>query len=196
MIGMFGEMEVLFQAGNGKEMIAELAAAVPEIVLLDLEMPEMDGRAAMDYLKERHPEVRVIVLSMHNDDQHIIDLIERGVRAYLFKDTEAREMENAIRSVAETGYYFNDHISLVMVKRLKGEEPLKAGAPGMEALSEREKEILVLICQEMTNGEIADRLHLSRRTVDGHRNRILQKTQARNTAGLVRYAIRQGIFEP
>lgn len=195
-IGLFEGMEVAFQAANGREMIAQLEHDTPDIVLMDLEMPEMDGRQAIQHLHQHCPEIRTIVLSMHNDDYHVLELLEKGVRAYLFKDSEAAEMETAIRAVAESGYYFNAHISLVMVKQLSGREPVIQADKGPDPLTERETEVLVLICQELTNAEIAEQLHLSRRTVDGHRNRILQKTGARNTVGLVRYAIKQGLIEP
>lgn len=195
MLGMIPGIEFVFAAANGRELLTNLKTQPAEIILLDLDMPEMDGREALSHLITDFPNSKAIILSMYNDDKHVVSMLEAGARGYLSKDVEVPEMENAIRSVAATGYYFNDHISILMLKKLTHQDLIRPTFPVSDQLSPRELEVLGLICQEFTNAEIAEKLFLSPRTVDGHRNRMLHKTGARNTAGLVLYAVKKSLVE-
>ena len=190
------DVQVVFEAANGKELLQRLQSEAVDIVLLDLEMPEMDGMAAMKGIRADHPEVKVIVLSMHDEEKFIVHLMELGANGYVVKTAEPEEIENAIHAVATSGYHFSELVSRVMLHGLVKREKLKPTFNVDEPLTDREQEILRLICQELTTTEIAGKLFLSPRTVEGHRNNILLKTGARNTAGIVVYALTKGLYTP
>ncbi|HRF80772.1 MAG TPA: response regulator transcription factor [Flavobacteriales bacterium] len=189
-------MEVTLECANGKDLLKAIAVVPVDIVLLDLEMPVMDGVETMKRMRIDHPEVKVLVLSMHSEEKFIVHLMELGANGYLLKTAEATEVENAIRSVAESGYYFSDMVSQVMLQGLVKKEKVRPYFNVVDPLSDREIEVLKLICAEKTTPEIAEQLFLSPRTVEGHRNNILLKTGARNVAGLVVFAMTNGIHTP
>lgn len=184
--------EIAFHANNGAELLDLVSKHQIDLILLDLEMPVMDGLTALPLLRKQAPNVKVLIISMHQDDQFISHLMELGANGYLLKDAEFEELETALESVQSSGFYFNDHVSKAMLSRLVQKNQVVPSFQGQQPLTEREKEVLELICREHTTAEIADRIHLSPRTVEGYRNRLLDKTGARNTAGLVVYAARQG----
>jgi DNA-binding NarL/FixJ family response regulator len=190
------EVRIVLECANGEELLAGLRNDAVDIVLLDLEMPVMDGMAAMKRIREEHPQVKVIVLSMHDQEKFIVHLMELGANGYVLKTAEPDEIEGAIRAVAATGYHFSPMVSRVMLHGLVKKEKVKPTFDDVDPLTERELEVLRLICQELTTTEIAGKLFLSPRTVEGHRNNILLKTGARNTAGLVVYALTRGIHVP
>ncbi|MEM6343154.1 MAG: response regulator transcription factor [Bacteroidota bacterium] len=188
-------LEVIFEAANGQELLDNMAEQQAEIILLDLEMPVMDGVTVLPKIQSGYPEAKVLILSMHQDDQFIVHLLEQGAHGYLLKDTELEELEDALESVKENGFYFNDRTSRAMLSRLTRRQKIKPTFGHVEPLSERETEVLKLICEEFTTAEIADKLFLSPRTIEGYRNRLLEKTGAKNTAGLVVFAARQGYLD-
>lgn len=190
------DVQVVFECANGAELLSRLRDNAVDIVLLDVEMPVMDGMEAMKRMKELYPAVKVVMLSTHADDAHIVEAMELGANAYVLKTAEPEEIENAIRAVAESGYHFNERVSKVMLHGLVARKQVKPIYPEVDPLSERELEVLRAICQEMTTTEIAGQLFLSPRTVEGHRNNLLLKTGARNAAGLVVYALTKGLYSP
>lgn len=183
------------EAKNGKEVIKLVEQDLPDIVVMDLEMPEMDGIDATAYLTHNFPDVKVLVLTLHDDHKFIIKLIKLGVCSYMLKGCDEEEVETSIRSVYDQGYYFNRRITEAMRKEIVNNEKFKHHFRENAELTPREREILLLICQEFTNKEIAEKLSLSTRTVDGHRNRLLEKCNAKNTAGLIIYAIKNGLVD-
>ncbi len=190
------DVQVMFDSANGEELLTGLKGNEVDIVLLDLEMPVMDGVEALRRIREEHPNVKVIVLSTHDDERSIVRMMELGASGYVLKTAEPDEVENAIRSVKESGYFFSDLVSRVMLQGLVRKERMKPVFNEVDPLTERELEVLRAICQEMTTTEIAGKLFLSPRTVEFHRNNILLKTGARNVAGLVVYAMTKGIHTP
>ncbi|WP_316840351.1 response regulator transcription factor [Pedobacter gandavensis] len=197
-IKSFGNMEVLFEAGNGLEFLKamnECGDIKPDIVLMDLNMPEMNGMEATRKLKIAFPDVRVIVLSVHGEEKHISRMIQQGVNGYIAKNSELSELKNAIETTYNNGFYFND---MVLKTLQSGKLLQKSNLRGFDAgssLTQREKEILGLICEEFTTAEIAEKLSISLRTVDGHRNNLLVKTGAKNVAGLVVFAFKHKIID-
>lgn len=189
----FDNIEVVFEASNGREMLTQLrqSPVSPHVVLLDLTMPEMNGLETTEVLKKEFPDLKIIILSVHNEERHIVRMVGMGVHGYLVKNAELTEVRSAIESVYDKGFYFNETV----LKALQnGMTQKKTKHFEVEtALTPREKEVLLLICKEFTTPEIADKLYLSVRTVDGHRNNLLEKTGSRNTAGLVLYAIKNGL---
>jgi DNA-binding NarL/FixJ family response regulator len=190
------DVQVMFGSANGEEMLIGLKGNAVDIVLLDLEMPVMDGVETLRRIREEHPQVKVIVLSTHDDEVSIVRMMELGASGYVLKTAEPDEVENAIRSVKDSGYYFSDLVSRVMLQGLVKKEKVKPVYNVVDPLTERELEVLRAICQEMTTTEIAGKLFLSPRTVEFHRNNILLKTGARNVAGLVVYAMTKGLYVP
>lgn len=193
LLSEFPELKVVIEADNGKDLQEKMKRKKPDVVLLDLEMPVMDGMETMAWLKATHPGIRVIILTMHNEEPIIAHMIENGAHGFLVKNDPIETLMDAIYSVMDTGYYFDDRVSRALLQRLVLGEKVK---PNFEkvVLSERETQIIQLICQELTNREIADKLSISVRTVEGHREAILQKLKAKNTVGIVMYAIKNGLY--
>ncbi|MEO8067649.1 MAG: response regulator transcription factor [Flavobacteriales bacterium] len=189
-------VQVVFEAANGEELLTGLRDNAIDIALLDLEMPVMDGIVALQRVKNEHPEVKVIILSTHDKEAHIANAMELGANGYMLKSADTDEIESAIRSVHESGYYYSDRVSHVMLHGLVKKQKVKPTFNEVDPLSERELEVLRAICQELTNTEIAGKLFISPRTVEGHRNNMLLKTGAKNTAGLVVYAMTKGYYTP
>ena len=185
-------VQVVFECPNGEELLTGLRDNPIDIVLLDLEMPVMDGMEAIGRIKHDHPDVKVIVLSTHNKEQFILRAMDSGAAGYMLKSADTDEVGSAIRSVRESGYYYSDRVSHVMLHGLVTKQKVKPTFQEVDPLSERELEVLRAICQGLTNTEIAGKLFISPRTVEGHRNNMLLKTGAKNTAGLVVYAMTTG----
>jgi DNA-binding NarL/FixJ family response regulator len=190
----YGELEIITEVSNGKLLLESLKIKKPDVILLDLEMPIMDGAETVSVLKLKYPEIKIIILTMHNEDGLIINLLERGVNGFLPKDTDIEIVVDAIYSVIETDYYFNDHISRTLVKKLASSKKINP-AFKKSLLTDREIEIVKYICKEFTNKEIAEKLFLSPRTIDTYREKILEKTGAKNTAGIVMYAVKNKMVE-
>lgn len=161
----------------------------PDVVIADLESKEFDAVSVVTALRQNHTQPRIITFSAEHQKAAIFPLLELGVEGYLYKDTSGEEITKAVRSVMQGENYYDQRVVAVMHHRI-----VNAGQPSSlsPTLTRREKEILNLICQEHTNKEIGELLNISRRTVDGHRNRLMKKCGAKNTAGLIYYAIEQG----
>lgn len=194
LIDEFEELSVSLEAANGKELLEGLKTHKADVVLLDLEMPVMDGIETTENLRQKFPDIKVLILTMHNEEQIILHLLEKGAHGFLLKDNPIETVVDAIYGVIENGYFFNDRISKIMVKGLvRNNKIIPSFSPAR--LSEREIEVVRLICKEFTNKEIAEKLFISARTVDGHREKILEKTKAKNTAGIVMYAVKNNLLD-
>lgn len=187
-----GQIEVVLEAENGEVLLERLKYDRPEIILLDLDMPVMTGQQALPLVKEQYPDLKVIILSMHDEDSMILQTMELGANGYLTKGGDPDELEKAIRSVHTTDYYLSPRISRLTLQRLQTPKAFKTSSISTETLSRREMEVLQLVCKEFTNADIAETLHISPRTVEGHRQRIIQKIGAKNTIGMVVFAIKEG----
>lgn len=158
----FDNVEVIGEAGTGTELMDKIGECDPDVILLDLKMPEMDGMEA---------------------------------NGYLLKNADPEEVEDALNAVMENGFYFNNHVSRVMLKGLISKQKEKPKFDDTAEFTQREMQVLQLICKEHTNVEIANKLFLSTRTIDGYRNKLLIKTGAKNTAGIVMYAVKHGLVD-
>lgn len=181
------------EAENGKQLLTLLQNTVPDVILLDLKMPEMDGIETIKQIRPLYPDVRILMLTTYDDEHFIVHLIELGANGYLIKNAEPKEIKKAIHSVYEQGHYFNDLINNAMLKNITR----KTTSPNtpIVKLNERETEVLKGICQELTAEQIAEQMHLSHRTVEGIRTRLIEKLGVKNIAGLVLYAIKNGIVQ-
>jgi len=183
------DIEVILESKNGKEFLDNFHEDV-DIILMDLDMPGLNGMQTMEALHRKKSGANVIFVSSNKEPALIGNLMELGARGYLHKEAEKQELIDAIYSVNDSGYYFNDLVSQSMLVKLAGKEQISPKFNQVEQLSEREKEVLDLICEELTTAEIADKLFISPKTVENHRSRIMDKTGSRNIAGLVVYAIK------
>ncbi|MDX1640306.1 MAG: response regulator transcription factor [Balneolaceae bacterium] len=187
------DIEVVSEASNGKEFLEKVDKHLVDLVIMDINMPEMDGITATKELKENHPHVKVLALTMSNDDLHIRQMIQAGASGYIMKSAGRKELRNAIDTIMSGKHYFSDEAThSIMMDIVKGKG--KSTSPETVHITDRELEILELIVQEYTNQEIAEKLFISSRTVDAHRRNLLQKTGARNTAGLVKYAFQHNLI--
>lgn len=189
-------VRVVMECANGEELLSGLKGTAIDIVLLDLEMPVLDGTETMKRIRREFPQVKVIVLSTHDEDEFIARLMELGANGYMLKTAEPDEIDTAIRSVAQSGFYLNDTVNRAMLHGLVRKRNVKPTFNDIDPLSERELEVLRSICQELTTAEIAEKMFVSPRTVEFHRNNLLLKTGARNAAGLVVYALTKGLYTP
>ncbi len=191
-------LRLVLEAENGKDCLDKLARVIPlpDIILMDMEMPEIDGMELKELLQRQYPTIRIIVLSVHASERLISRMIEAGSSGYLVKNCDKEELLTAIRSVATSGFYINAQaLKAIQVAAARKAMPMRNVSHIPIELSEREKEVLRLICREYSNAEIAKQLFISVRTAEGHRNNLLAKTGCRNTAGLVLFAVKYQIAE-
>ncbi|GHE67805.1 MULTISPECIES: response regulator transcription factor [Roseivirga] len=188
-------LEVVFEASNGRELLETIAEHQTDVLLLDLDMPEVDGLEALKQLRPIQPDLGIIILTMHSDAKMVAYLMELGANSYLLKDTSPEEFQKAITSVVEEGFYFNKMVSQAMLGGLKGQVKKKPSLGYRESLTSREIEVLELICQEYTAKEIAEKLFISHRTVEGHRKNLIDKLGVKNTAGLIVKAIKEDLVQ-
>ncbi|KOH42767.1 response regulator [Sunxiuqinia dokdonensis] len=192
LLNNLNEYKVTAEAANGQEFIDLLELHVPDLVLLDIDMPVMDGIDAARLALEKLPDLKIITLSMYGEEDYYYKMVDAGVKGFLLKNSDINEVKAALQTVLEGGTYFSSELlkNLVNSLRSKSQHHEK-----QNVLSERETEILILICQGFSNQEIADQLFISKRTVDKHRSNILEKSESKNTAQLVMYAIKNQLVE-
>ena len=189
---------VIFEAENGNELIDFIANTeeFPDIIMMDLKMPEMDGVQATRIIHKTHPNIKIIALTSYGGKSFITNMIDVGASSYLMKNTSPKKVVHTINQVFEKGFYYDEKILAIIQeniisssgKRIKNDLDKKL-------LSSREIGVLELICEQYTTSEIAEKLFISPRTVEGHRNNLLLKTQSKNVAGLVIYGIQKKLIE-
>ncbi|KAF2506459.1 response regulator transcription factor [Flavobacterium foetidum] len=186
--------EILFEASNGEELILQLnqKETKPDIIIMDLKMPVLNGVEATKIIRKSFPDIKIIALTSYDTKSFIANMIQVGAVAYLIKNTTPKDLIKTINEVAKKGFYYNENVLKTIQETIVSPKNLRGGLE-TNFLSSREVEILQLICQQKTTAEIAEHLFLSPRTVEGHRNNLLLKTESRNIAGLVVYAIQNEI---
>lgn len=190
LIGMLQDFVIVIEAGNGEEFIKQLQVnEKPDIVLLDITMPIMDGVETARWIKENEPSIKVVALSMLNNDLVIIRMLKNGARGYLLKDSEPAELKSALLQVFKKGYYYNEYILPKMASYQTKEIPIKSST----TISENELVFLKWVCTELSYKEIANEMCLSPRTIDGYRDSLFQKLQVGTRVGLAIYAIKHKI---
>ncbi|MES2111921.1 MAG: response regulator transcription factor [Bacteroidota bacterium] len=186
--------DLIIEASNGKQLIGMLTEHTPDVILMDIKMPEMDGIQTTTAVKQKYKDIKVLALSMFNEDKYIVDMMKAGASGYLLKNSEPEEIIEAIQTVYHKDYYFNEHLSITLIKQLAGNSTGSGPSQTLADFNEREIEVLRLVCQEYSNQEIADKICLSVRTVEGYRARLFEKTRSKNLVGLVIFAIKTGII--
>jgi DNA-binding NarL/FixJ family response regulator len=194
LIHFFPNYEVLFDAGNGKEFIDQLnEKQLPDIVLLDITMPEMDGYATAEWIKDNHPAIKILALSTMDADTAIIKMIKSGAKGYILKDAEPAELQMAFDEVLNRGYFYNDFVSRKVLHAVSQLADTNNPAVTFVNLTSRETEFLKYSCTEMTYKEIADKMFVSVRTVEGYRDNLCEKLDLKGRIGLAMYAIKNQI---
>jgi DNA-binding NarL/FixJ family response regulator len=188
------DVELIAEADNGMQLLNLLKHIEPDVILLDIQMPIMDGIATLPEIRKLYPNIKVIMLSMHNDHSMISKLMEIGANSYLTKNSDSETIYEAIKTCYEQEFFFNEltNKALLTGLRTRKVEPL---TPEDANLSDKEVRILKLMCEEKTTKEIADIVEISPRTVEAIRDKLKTKIGAKSMAGLVLYAIKMGIFQ-
>ncbi len=183
----------IYEASNGKEFVENLSFVDCDVVLMDIEMPEMNGVEATEVALRMKPDLKIIVLSMYGDEQYYYKMVDAGVKGFVLKNSGIEKVITAIHKVAAGENYFSEELLINILNNMRDNGKNEPDTPDSE-ISEREMEILYYVCLGLSNQEIADKLFISKRTVDKHRANLLSKTGCRNTAALVMYAIKNKLI--
>ena len=198
LINEYAGFQVIIEADNGKDFIRKLegTAGDPDIVLLDINMKEMDGFETAEWLRQHRPAAKVLVLSMYENENSVIRMLRLGARGYVLKDIRKHELQQALSSLVEKGYYYTDHITGRLIYAINNLDEVKKTNPIKEivSLSPNEIEFLKLACSELTYKEIAEKMNLSAHTIDGYRDNLFEKLKIRSRVGLVLYAIKNKLY--
>jgi DNA-binding NarL/FixJ family response regulator len=190
------EVNIMDEAADGKEFLEILKRTVPDIVLMDIKMPGMDGIDATRAALDLHPDLKVLVLSMFGEEEYLVRMLEAGIRGFLLKNVEEDELRKAIINVASGKNYFSNELLPALTNSFMKKKSFHDEKQNvLKKLTRRELEVLTYICQGYTNKEIAERCFISPRTAGGHRTNLLEKTECKNTAELVGYGIKYNLIE-
>ncbi len=191
----FEGMRLIMEAGNGKELLDKLKEKQPDIVLMDLEMPVMDGMDATAEIAKRYPDVKVIALSQYDEYNLIAHMMKQGASSYLLKTADPEDVEDTIWTVMEKGFHHNEIVSKALHVGMSAKKAVKPGFDPLGEFTERELDVLKLVCKGFTSAKIAGRLNTSPRTVEKQRKTILHKTGCANSVELVAWAIKRGLAD-
>jgi DNA-binding NarL/FixJ family response regulator len=200
LLSYFPTIRIDVEAVNGVDLFSKLKAQreYPDVLLLDVEMPEMDGIEVIRNINKKHFPINVIVLTTHNEETLIMEMVRLGARGFLLKNTDIHEVVKAIETVHGGGMYFNDNVSKTILQSVgkiyKPSNQFKKPSYFLH-MNAREKDVLRMICAEKSTKEIADDLNISERTVEWHRSNLIERSGSKNIAGLVLYAVRHGLVE-
>ncbi|MBL4754793.1 MAG: response regulator transcription factor [Flavobacteriales bacterium] len=189
------DIEVVLTASDGLELLHKLKNSRPDIVLMDLKMPNMNGVEATKLVQQKYPKLKIIILSMFSDRYSIVELFENGINGYLSKTCELEKVREAIHKVSKLGFYFEDVTSEVLLQKIIRKKNIANGLIDIARLTDREIQVLDLICKERTTTEIANIMCLSPRTVEGYRNKLFEKASVKNIVGLVKFAIKNDLVQ-
>lgn len=191
LLNAFPEFEVTGEASNGEEFLRLIRETCADVALMDINMPEMDGIEATRKALKICPGLDIIALSMYGEEEYYYKMVDAGAKGFVLKDSDISEVKEAILTVKKGGSYFSQELLYHVIQKIKHRENESKSAN----LSKREKEILLKICEGLSNQEIAENLFISKRTVDKHRANLLGKTSSKNTASLILFAIRHKLIE-
>jgi len=189
------DIKMIAEADNGMQLLTVLKHVQPDVILLDIQMPVMDGISTLPEIKKLYPDIKVIMLTMHNDHSMISKLMELGANSYLTKNSDSEIIYQAIKTVHEQEFFFNQLTNKALIDGLRIKRQAEASLPIDAKLSDKEITILRMICEEKSTKEIADLVDLSPRTVEAIRDKLKVKTGSKSLAGLVMYAVKSGIIE-
>jgi len=192
---------ILFEASNGNELVEKInIKAKPDIILMDIDMPDMDGFEAVSWLQKFHPDINVLVISMFESEEKIVRMLRLKVKGYLSKDIKVEDVHKALEAIADKGFYYTDKVAEVMAKTIQDGNEGSIGEPENTSvwigLSENEREFVKLACTELTYQQIADKMNLSVKTIEGYRENMFQRFSFKNRVSLAMFAVKHGLVKP
>jgi DNA-binding NarL/FixJ family response regulator len=191
----YPNIKFVLEAENGDELLAGLPEAKPDIVLMDLRMPQKDGIETTKLISKNFPEIRVLVLTMYEDERFVSHLMENGANGYLLKSADPAEIKKAILEVMVRGYYLNNFVNRILLKKSHAKAKQIPSLNSEIVLNEKEKEVIQLLCMEYTAQEIAKKMEISPRTVEAIKDRLMERFGTKNTAGLVFFAVKNNLID-
>ncbi|MDB5190669.1 MAG: DNA-binding response regulator [Segetibacter sp.] len=191
----YNNIKFVLEAENGQELLENIVQAAPDVVLMDLRMPVKDGIETTKYISKHYPNISVIVLTMHEDERFVIHLMENGANGYLLKSTDPIEIKKAITDVVSKGYYLNNFVNKILLKRAHAKNKSISSLTTELQISEKEKQVLRSICLEYTSHEIGEKMSISPRTVESIKERLMERFGVKNTAGLVFFAVKNNLID-
>ena len=193
LLNAMGNYNVIAEASDGKELMRILETLRPDIIILDIAMPGMNGLEAIEIISKKYPDIDVLVLSMYDDEKYYYSMVEFGIKGFILKDNGSNELEKALTAISAGEYYFSQELLRQIVVKSSQSEKTKYTA--LNTFSKREKEVLFFTCKGLSNNEISDLLDISPRTVEIHKTHLLEKTGAKNTINLILYALTNKLFK-
>lgn len=191
----YPDIEFVYEADNGEDLIAFIQQSPPNVVLLDLRMPKKDGIETTKYLTKEYPQVKILILTMYEDERFVGHLMESGANGYLLKNTEPSEIKKALDDVMKNGFYLNNFVNRILIKKNYARQRFNPNLNNEIVISDREKEVLSLVCMEFTAQEIAQRMEISPRTVESIKDRLMERFGVKNSVGLVFYAMKNSLID-
>lgn len=191
----YHNIKFVLEAENGEELIKGVESANPDIILMDLKMPVKDGIETTKYLNKHFPAIRILILTMYEDERFVGHLMDSGANGYLLKSTDPEEIRRAITDVMRTGFYLNNFVNRVLIKKNYAKQKFNPNLNSEVIISEREKEVLTLVCMEYTAQEIAQKMEISSRTVEAIKDRLMERFGVKNSVGLVFFAMKNGLID-
>ncbi len=191
----YSNIKFVLEADNGNDLLKGIPEADPDVVLMDLRMPGKDGIEATKTISKQYPKIKVLVLSMYEDERFVYHLMENGANGYLLKNAEPVEIRRAVMEVYEKGYYLNNFVNRILLKKSHSRQKLVPSLNSEITLSSKEKDVLRYICMEFTAQEIAQKMEISPRTVEAIKDRLMERFGSKNTAGLVFFAVKNNLID-
>ncbi|MDB5196307.1 MAG: LuxR family transcriptional regulator [Flaviaesturariibacter sp.] len=191
----FTNIKIVQEAENGEDLLNGIALSEPDVVLMDLRMPIKDGIETTKQLSKEKPHIKIVVLSMYEDERFVSHLMENGAQGYLLKNAEPNEIRKAIMDVYEKGYYLNSFVNRILLKKSHAKQKAIPSLNNEITLNDREREVLKFICMEFTATEIAQKMEISNRTVEAIKDRLMERFGSKNTAGLVFFAVKNNLVD-
>ncbi|MBN9282826.1 MULTISPECIES: response regulator transcription factor [Flavobacterium] len=195
LIGSFKNTKVVLEAQNGNDLLEQLQNNPIDLLLLDIQMPEMDGFETCEYVRTHYPDMKVLIVSQLTTKESIHKVMELGAHGFFTKNSDPEQLENAIKSIHEKEFYFGQELGVVLREAILWEKnnKLKVAASSI-SISDREMDVIRMACKELSSIEIADQLHINVRTVETHRKRIMEKTNSKNFIGVILFALRHQLL--
>ena len=191
----YTNIKFVLEAENGEELLNGLPEHLPDVILMDLRMPLNDGIEATKIVSKNYPNIHIIVLTMYEDERFVSHLMENGANGYLLKSAEPSEIRKAIQEVMSRGYYLNNYVNRILLKKSHSKQKTIPSLNSEVVLNDKEREVIKLLCMEFTAAEIAQKMEISPRTVEAIKDRLMERFGAKNTAGLVFFAVKNNLID-
>ncbi|MEO8109194.1 MAG: response regulator transcription factor [Ginsengibacter sp.] len=191
----YANIKFVLEAENGQDLIDGVKEADPDVILMDLKMPVKDGIETTKYINKFFPKIRILILTMYEDERFVGHLMDSGANGYLLKSTEPEEIKQGITDVMQNGFYLNNFVNRVLIKKNYAKQKFNPNLNSELIISDREKEVLTLVCMEHTAQEIAKRMDISARTVEAIKDRLMERFGVKNSVGLVFFAMKNSLID-